>query len=62
MRQWFENGSNYNIAVVMGKVSGCAVGIDIDGPLAWQHFEAKLAEKAELRPLLSLLQDEQILF
>jgi hypothetical protein len=43
VRQWFGNGSNYNIAVVMGKVSGCALGIDIDGPLAWQHFEAKLA-------------------
>jgi hypothetical protein len=42
VRQWFSNGSNYNIAVVMGKVSGCALGIDIDGPLAWQHYEAKL--------------------
>ena len=43
IRQWFGNDSNYNIAVVMGKVSGCMLGIDSDGPLAWQHYEAKLA-------------------
>jgi hypothetical protein len=46
VRQWFGNGSNYNIAVVMGRVSGCALGIDIDGPLARQHFEAKLTAAA----------------
>jgi hypothetical protein len=47
---WFGNGSNNynNIAIVMGRVSGCAVvGIDTDGPpLAWQHQEAKLAAAA----------------